>query len=151
MIEGAWADTGVCRAGLGAKPTAEEEKEAMVVRSDEKLRIQLMGKDWKRSKRSGAGKPMLSVGSKPRPAPRKLETELSSEDEAGRTSLGKAKAAIAEAKLVVDDDAADDTKLSLRAKVSRPASKAKVAHYLDEVLAQKEQKKARKKQIKALQ
>lgn len=138
------------RAGLGAKQTAEDEKEAMVVRSDEKLRIQLMGKDWKRGKRSGDRKPTLAVGIKPRPALKKAETELSSEDEAGRTSLGKAKAAVAEAKAAVDDDdAADDTKLSLRAKASRLGSKAKAAHYLDEVLAQKEQKKARKKHVKA--
>ena len=118
----------------------------MAVRSDEKLRIQLMGKDWKGAKRHNAGKPTMVGGVKPRPAPRKLETELSSEEEAGRTSLGKAKAVIAEAKDV--DDAEDDTKLSLRAKTSRPGSKAKAAHYLDEVLAQKEQKKARKKHTK---
>ena len=136
------------RAGLGAKHTAEDEKEAMVVRSDEKLRIQLMGKDWKGPKRSGVGKPALAGGVKPRPVPRKVETELSSEDEAGRTSIGKAKASVAEAK-DCDDDAVDDTKLSLRAKASRPSSKAKAAHYLDEVLAQKERKKARKKDIKA--
>ena len=132
------------RAGLGAKQTAEDEKEAMVVRSDEKLRIQLMGKDWKGTKRHNAGKPTMVGGVKPKPAPRKMETEPSSE-EAGRTSLGKAKAAIAEAKDV--NDAKDDTKLSLRAKTLRPGSKAKATHYLDEVLAQKEQKKARKKHI----
>ena len=140
------------RSGLGAKYTAEEEKEAKTVRSDEKLRIQLMGKDWKRSKRNDAVKPVSSVGVKRRPPLKEMETGLSSEEEVGRSSLGKAKARTVEAQHSEQDgidDVEAEAELALRAKVSRPSGRAKTVNYLDEVLAQREQKRARKKNTTA--
>ena len=122
----------------------------MAVRSNEKLRTQLMGKNWKGAKRGGVEKPTSSVVDRKRHPPRQVETDLSSEDDVGRTSLGKAKAgggaeAEASKRYSAFDNAKDGAEITLRAKTSRSADKAKPANYLDEVLAQREQKRVRKK------
>lgn len=120
----------------------------MTVRSDEKLRIQLMGKDWKRpTKKGDTGKSPLSVGVEKRLSSKEMEPELSSGDEAGRSSLGKAKARMAKARHS-GHDGIDDS-VDAEAKVSRASGRAKAVNYLDEVLAEREQKRVRKKNMKA--
>ena len=125
----------------------------MIMRSDERLKVQLMGKDWVKRKRREVGKAMLGGAGGKRPVLRHTEAEISSDDEVGRTSLGKAKTRVVELKSSehagMDDGSRSQTCFNICAKVSRPSRKAKASNYLDEILAEKarkEQKRARKKQ-----
>ena len=141
------------RSGLGARYTAEDEKQAITLRSDEKLRVLLLGKGGKKSKRSDDGKPVtLPSSALRRKTPlAQRGVEHSSDDEIGRTSLGKVKGRMPEAEALgpntgIDDDK-HDTKLALRYSPSRFDRKATAANYLDEVMAEKaqrEQKRVRK-------
>ena len=141
------------RSGLGARYTAEDEKQAMTLRSDEKLRVLLLGKGGKKSKRSDGGKPVtLPSSARRRETPSTQRgTELSSDDEIGRTSLGKAKGRMLDAEVLGPNTGIDgskhDTKLALRYSPSRFDRKATAASYLDEIMAEKaqrEQKRSRK-------
>lgn len=119
----------------------------MILRSDEKLRVLLLGKGCKDSKRNDGGKPAMlptsALSGKESPAYRGIES--SSEDEPGRTSLGKAKA---RTELLGHDAGIDgakhDTKLALRNSPSRLDRKASAANYLDEVLAEKAQRQQKR-------
>ena len=129
----------------------------MTVRSDEKLRVLLLGKGGKKSKRSDGGKPAMlpssALSGKTPSADQGIE--FSSEDEVGRTSIGKVKARMLEVEVLGPDTGIDGVKhggkLALRNSTSRVERKATAANYLDEVLAEKaqrEQKRVRKnKQI----
>ena len=131
---------------MGATYTAEDEKQSVTMRSDEKLRLLLLGKNPKTTKRNQTMKspvpPSLAAGSKP---PLAREADLSSEDEGGRTSLGKSKLQTLQADVVArtnieDDDATDVLKQALNNQSSRPDRRTKSANYLDMVLAEKAQK-----------
>lgn len=138
------------RSGLGARLTAEDEKQAIALRSDEKLRVLLLGKSGKNSKRSDGGKsvtlPSSALRRKTPLAQRGIEH--SSDDEIGRTSLGKVKGRMAEAEVLGPnagiDGAKTDTKLALRYSSSRFDRKATAANYLDEVMAEKTQRKQKR-------
>lgn len=86
--------------------------------------------------------PSLAAGANP---PLARDADLSSEDEGGRTSLGKSKfqtlqADVVERFSIDDDDAKDVAKLALNNQSSRSDRKAKSANYLDMVLAEKAQR-----------
>ena len=86
--------------------------------------------------------PSVAAGLNP---PLAREADLSSEDEGGRTSLGKSKFQTLQADGVErfsidDDDAKVVAKLALNHQSSRSDRKAKSANYLDMVLAEKAQR-----------
>ena len=126
----------------------------MTLRNDEKLRVLLLGKGGKSSKWNDGGKPSTLPSSA---FSRKIPSadhgiEVSSEDEVGRTSIGKVKARLQQAEVLGPDTSIDgakhDGKLALRNSPSRLHRKSMNANYLDEVLAdkaQREQKRARKR------
>lgn len=133
--------------------------------SNEKLRRQLLGKDWekklgKRKREEGESKSRpLMVGSKPRAANSKKVKE-DSDEEPGRSALGKSRGK-AERKLAgqPDDTAREDAVLPLSTSTDvRPmedsrGSKRQSNNYLDEVLAdrsRKKHKKSKKKQQNSL-
>ena len=125
----------------------------MTLRSDEQLRVLLLGKGGKNSKRSDGGKPATLPSSARRHETPSAQrgTELSSDDEIGRTSLGKAKGRMPEAEVLGPNIGIDgtkhDTKLALRYNPSRFDRKATATTYLDEIMAEKaqrEQKRRRK-------
>ncbi|KAL8792860.1 MAG: hypothetical protein Q9195_004590 [Heterodermia aff. obscurata] len=136
--------------GLGARYTAEDEKQAMTLRSDEKLKALLLGKGGKKSKRNDGAKPAKRPSSalSGKPPSADHSNEFSSEDELGRTSLGKAKVRMPDAGVRGPDTGIDgakhDTKLALRNNPSRPDRKATAANYLDEVLAEKAQRQQKR-------
>ncbi len=115
-----------------------------------------MGKDWvKRQERKGGMAP-LRVGSKPKPAAviREGAGGEDSEDEGGRSSLGRVKVREArnwkaESGGMIEDaeDGSDGARIPPTTPVSKRLSKRGIS-YLDEVLAKKaerEQKKQRRK------
>lgn len=126
----------------------------MTVRSDEKLRLLLLGREGRRVKHSGAAKPasLPSSAATMRPQSAQKEAEVSSEDEDGRTSIGKARGKLPRVEVLgydaIDNRATDGIKPALRAELSRSRRKVKAVNYLDEVLAEKakrHQKKSRRK------
>lgn len=128
-----------------------------MLRSDEKLKIQLMGRDWvKRQERkggNGSGSVPLRLGNKPKPAAtERVSAEEESEDDGGRSSLGRHKAPKAEAADLgclekVDDG--DDTGLARSANVPKPQSRPKrPTSYLDEMLAKRAEKEHKKRRRK---
>ena len=122
----------------------------MTLRSDEKLRVLLLGKGRKNSKRNHGGKLATLPSSDPSPKTPSADhgTEVSSEDEVGRTSIGKVKTRVAEAEVLgLDtgvDGAKNNGKLALRNSPPRLAPKATAANYLDEVLAEKAQREKKR-------
>lgn len=86
--------------------------------------------------------PSLAARANP---PLTRDAQLSSEDEGGRTSLGKSKSHTLQAddveRINIEyDDAKDVSKLASNNQSSRPDRKAKTANYLDTVLAEKTQR-----------
>ena len=146
------ADCG--RLGLGAPLPADikdGDPRRQELTSNDKLRRQLLGKDFQRLQGKGAmtgesGPGSVQVGSKPRPAPVKRELEPDDEHEAGRSSLGKSK----RKKVTVRQEAADvKVPYGGEAKTpDNPRPPKKASNYLDEVLADKSRKKQKKKNKK---
>ncbi|KAL8692622.1 MAG: hypothetical protein Q9218_002386 [Villophora microphyllina] len=130
--------------------------------SNDVLRKQLLGKDLARLQNKsgrGQGDPRglegtLPVGSKPRPAPAKRkEDDISSDDEGGRSGLGKKRPRKMEATedgQGIEVNAQEDRKLAHIGSENGHHSK-KPRSYLDEVLAQKQKKHKTKKKRKANQ
>lgn len=126
--------------------------------SNDKLRKQLLGKDYAKKQKYGTkytGKyesGPLHLGSKPKPSPTptKRAVDDDSEDDRGRSSLGKTvKTSRARPESVFTENAMGKTK-----QVEENSSKAeaqpliKASNYLDEVLADrslKQRKKSKKK------
>ncbi|KAL8791086.1 MAG: hypothetical protein Q9213_000293 [Squamulea squamosa] len=152
--------------GLGAK-IPEDFKDWDLKRqklsSNDLLRRQLLGKDHIKSQNKysqgqasllGTGS-VPGFGSKPRlvPARRELE-DGSSEDEGGRSSLGKKKLKSEPTRIsnsTRDEESEADTMDYEDPKSERPETlkpPKKTTNYLDEVLAQKMEKKHRKKKKK---
>ena len=131
----------------------------MVVRSDEKLKLLLLGKDGRRAKQGVKGKPVTlpSAATRQRPMPMGKQEEVNSKDENGRTSVGKSKIRLPKAEAlghdVIDDSAKDGAESAPKAERPKPRRKAKAASYIDEVLAEKarkdEKRLHRRKQLKA--
>jgi hypothetical protein len=119
-----------------------------------------MGRDWvKRQERKGgssAGMAPLRVGSKPKPAAtmRQDAGEESSEDEGGRSSLGRVKVrdvrnGKAESGETIKDaeDVSDEARIPTMPTSKRPSKRG--ISYLDEVLAKKAEKEQKKQRRKA--
>lgn len=126
--------------------------------SDETLRKHLLGRDHAKLQnkggrgqedRTGFGRAM-PAGSKPRPTPGKREEDrISSDDEGGRSQLGKKRRREAEEleeERKTEVDASPDNGVAGKKRLDSKRS-TKATSYLDEVLAQKQKKhKIRKKQ-----
>lgn len=122
--------------------------------SNDKLRKQLLGRDYDKKQRSATkygesrGSGPLQVGSKPKPRtiPTKRAADDDSEYDEGRSSIGKSvKRTHTNPELETAEDAMMDTNqiegLSSKGE-SQPLKKA--SNYLDEVLAERSLKKRKK-------
>lgn len=148
------------RLGLGASLPADVkdgDARRQELTSNDKLRKQLLGKNFQQLQGKGRGGSKSAPGSgqrgsKPRPAAVKRDWESEDDDEIGRSSLGKSKrkkvAAMQEA---ADGGDVEDVRALDGGGVenfddARPPKKAR--NYLDEVLAEKSRKKQKKKNKK---
>ena len=130
-----------------------------VLRSDEKLKIQLLGRDWvKRQERretAGSGMAAARQGSKPKSisTARRSPVDNESDDEGGRSSLGQAigrndRSEKGEGYEVAGDDK-DASDMAIRGKMQESKRSAKRSvSYLDELLIQKARKEQRKQRRK---
>lgn len=148
------------RLGLGAPLPADikdGDARRQELTSNDKLRKQLLGKNFQQLQGKGRGESKSAPGSgqrgsKPRPAAVKRDWESEDEDGAGRSSLGKSKrkmkAAMQEAADGgdVEDVTAPDGGEIKTFDDSRLPKRAR--NYLDEVLAEKSRKKQKKKNKK---
>lgn len=128
--------------------------------SNDKLRKQLLGKDHekkmgKRKREDGQVRlGSVLIGSKPRPTPSERQVEEDSEDEPGRSALGKSrhisKEKLAHQSMVGTEDATRQLKEPEQeplAELSRPHKRT--SNYLDEVLADRSRRKHKKANRKA--
>jgi len=122
--------------------------------SNEKLRKQLLGKDYAKKQKSGTkyaesnGSGPLQVGSKPKP--RSISTEgaadLDSDDDGGRSSLGKS---VRSTHTRPVSETAGDAKGEIKqtdghSSEAEPPPLKRPSSYLDEVLAERSLKKRKK-------
>ena len=143
------------RLGLGATAPKDGDFKRQDLSSNDKLRKQLLGKDFARLYgRSGSGGKsglgVLPMGSMPRPTAAKRPVEEDEEDEGGRSSLGKSKRR-REVNKQGSDEPADDTgtiKANESDQAGRVSKPRKSSNYLDEVLADIDRKKRQKKRKK---
>ena len=160
---GAFTPSASDELGLGA-PLAENEngdgdlqgEEVMV---DERLRIQLLGRDHVKSqarakgrREAGAVALAMRMGTRPVPAPAKREERgdgdgLGEDDEGGRSSLGKSKNGARAPQLLEERElaAADDGVKGLEDENARPR---RAGTYLDEVLADRSLRRRKKSKEK---
>ena len=152
-IERERAERGSDRLGLGASIPKEDEIKRQKLETDEKLRRQLLGKDYKKFQnnrvRNGdkIGLGISQTGPKPRPVSMRQQVN-DSEDEGGRSSIGKSKRRKLGEDLQSNTATTDikpevilaDTSSSL----SISGSPKKPSNYLDEVLVKKSQKRSKK-------
>ncbi|KAL9585436.1 MAG: hypothetical protein Q9203_004243 [Teloschistes exilis] len=147
--------------GMGAKIPEDGtngDLKRQKLTSDETLRKHLLGRDHAKLQnkggrgqrdRTGLGRAM-PAGSKPRPTPGKREEDrISSDDEGGRSQLGKKRRREMEKleeEQTTEVDASLDNGVAGKKRLDSKRS-TKATSYLDEVLAQKQKKhKSRKKQ-----
>ncbi len=128
--------------GLGASLPKEGEIKRLKIDTDEKLRRQILGKDYKKLQSSGTRLGVGSssalvghVGVKPRPTVAMQEAD-GSEDEGGRSSLGKLKRRKLHQQI---GEIQAETVTSIKTR-----SPQKAANYLDEVLAERSRKRIKK-------
>ena len=147
----------VARLGLGAPlPAAIKDGDArrQDLASNDKLRRQLLGKDFQRLQGKGLkGSKSVSgsiqLGSKPRPVPVKRELESEDEDEAGRSSVGKSKRKkVASSFGVANGQEGEDVNAPDGGATQVPRPPKKASNYLDEVLAERSWKKQKRKNKK---
>lgn len=124
----------------------EDEIKRLRADTDEKLRRQLMGKDYKKLDSIGSRNgtktgPVILSGPKPRPVPA-IQAVVESDDEGGRSSLGKSKRQRLDEPVRFTQDKNPSTITALDEGQRR-------TNYLDEVLAERLKKK-RKKSSKRL-
>lgn len=153
---------------MGAKVPEDGELKRQKLTSDDLLRRQLLGKDYAKKLRDKDGHRQgdhrsvgatLLVGSKPRPALGKRKADGSSDEEGGRSSLGKKKKHHEHTKTGKDRDAeaevgeeAMDHEDIRRERLEAAKQSKKPTNYLDEVLSRKSEKKHKsKKKRKELQ
>lgn len=135
------------RLGLGAKLPADGDLKRQDLSANEKLRQQLLGKDYKKlqAKRRGKGLPEdgLILGSKPRPAVPERVVREDSEDEGGRSSLGKSKRKRhAEGEEANVEARANEATRAVKSRSDEASEQPrKASNYLDQVLAEKSRKK----------
>ncbi|KAL9129166.1 MAG: hypothetical protein Q9217_002306 [Psora testacea] len=141
--------------GVGAKPPLNTDVQLAEPSSNEKLRRQLLGKDYdkKRKRQDDEAKNASLAGSKARPLAPRNKVEEESEEEQGRSGLGKTRAK--------QDHEVEETRREMEeaygvapaktiAKDNMRQQQTKVGgyNYLDELLAEKARKKQRKKSRK---
>ena len=117
--------------------------------SNEKLRRQLLGRDYKKAQgrrsENGHGEGKLAMGSKPRPAGHTREVDRESEDESGRSSLGKSKRKREVEQTKEDADVSDeDISKATNTSIGASPPPKRVTNYLDQVLAEKSRRKHKK-------
>lgn len=149
--------------GFGASLPKDSEVKRDRLSSNDKLREQLLGKGFakkqKKCDRSRAEQVStpIAIGSKPRPVNKKRAAESDSEDDGGRSSLGKSRkkgkhSHIKSAVEPIEDTTVETTKPEDDGSIgSRPAKSKKASNYLDEVLADRslqKRKKSKKKKEK---
>ena len=147
------------RFGMGATLPKDGEVKREEYSSNDKLRKELLGKDYdkkraKYAKENGKSRPSSNIlGSKPRPTSvRRDEDDSEGEGEGGRSSLGTSKSTLNKqtSKEQVDEaiattvDAGESTRLG--SGESRPPKRAR--NYLDEVLSERSRKRQKKNKKK---
>ena len=150
----------VGRLGLGA-PLPADVKDGDARRqeltSNDKLRRQLLGKDFQRIQGKGLNGNRSTpasglAGSKPLPPPTKRELKSDDEEEAGRSSLGKSKRKrVVSRREAADGEDDGDVKATFGGAAETPDNPRppkKASNYLDEVLAERSRKKQKKKNKK---
>ena len=160
---GAFTPSASDESGLGA-PLAENENgdgepRGEEVTVNERLRIQLLGRDHVKSRAKAKGRReagavalAMRMGTKPVPAPAKREERgegdgLSEDDEGGRSSLGKSKNGARAQQLLEEREsaAADGGVEGLEDEDARPR---RAGNYLDEVLADRSLRRRKKRKEK---
>ena len=148
------------RLGLGGVIPKDGEMKREELSSNDKLRKQLLGNDYarkhadrnRRIEAKGSHRSPLPAGSKPRPAQSKPRGEDNSEDDGGRSSLGKSK--MGAVKRPHQPSARLDESDAVEGSTDSPRPK-RASNYLDEVLADRSRKKhkkiEKKKQINVTQ
>lgn len=143
------------RLGLGASISKEGEIKRQKQNTDDFIRKQLLGRDYKKSQSNRAidgtklGFDVGHVGVKPRPAPVKRPVD-ESDDEGGRSSLGRSKRQKPGKELRSGTLEAAGTKVEAGHPNASTASQSrkKSSNYLDEVLANKSHRKSKKNRKK---
>lgn len=145
--------------GVGATVPKDGEVKREELSSNDKLRRQLLGKDYekklgkgKREREQAKSRP-LQAGSKARPASSKHSVGEDSEDEPGRSALGKPRKNHPKKPLVKPDgDTGEDASLLPDTYTGPPAehrsSEKRNINYLDEVLEDRSHKKHKKSKKK---
>lgn len=133
----------MCSLGLGASVSQELQAKQHQHDADEKLRLQLLGKDYKTHATKQTSKFLPNPKAKPKPTAPPQKTEANSDVEEGRSSLGKSKRLNKNHSLPIIDNTDTDKATTTPRPPKRPST------YLDQVLAEKaykRSKKSRKKQ-----
>ena len=141
------------RLGFGARIPKDVEVKREDLSSNNRLRKQLLGTDYmkKQKKKAHNGGVETVGGSKPLPANGKRIAESDSEDDGGRSSLGKARRTRKWTRILSDgelvNEAASELPESKEYDLDESLSRKKASNYLDEVLADRTlQKRKRSKQ-----
>ncbi|KAL9578996.1 MAG: hypothetical protein Q9212_005366 [Teloschistes hypoglaucus] len=152
--------------GMGAmlpEEVTDRDLKRQKLTSDETLRKHFLGRDHAKLQnkarqgerdRIGFGRAM-SAGSKPRPTLGKREEDrVSSDDEDGRSQLGKKrrrKVEEQEEEQKAEVDASPENRVAGKKRLESGKRSTKATSYLDEVLAQKQKKHKSKKKQRAKQ
>ena len=144
------------RLGLGQAPSKDGVGPTESISNDTKLRRQLLGRDYdkKRKREAMGGKKGGAIGSKPLPQQRQVDRNEESEEEAGRSALGKSKCKLPKFNGKVMNhatDGVDDTGDERLDRVSPEVTSSKRppnGNFLDHLLAEKERKRKRKNRKK---
>lgn len=146
--------------GIGATVPKNGDVKREELSSNDKLRRQLLGKDYekklgkrKREEERSKSRP-LQAGSKPRPASSKQRVDEDSEDEPGRSALGKprrghAKNATAQPNGEAREDAVLKSNMSTdAASMEHGNAHKRTSNYLDEVLEDRSRRRHKKSKKK---
>lgn len=131
----------MCSLGLGASVSQELQAKQQKHDADEKLRLQLLGKDYQKHATKQTSKFLpnpVHPKAKPKPIAPPQKTEANSDDEEGRSSLGQSKRLDKKHSLPIIDDTDIDKAITMPQPPKRPST------YLDQVLAEKAYKRSKK-------
>ena len=137
------------RLGVGATVPKDGDVKREELSSNDKLRRQLLGRDYKKlqlaKREKGQSEGIGVAGSKPRPAGPKREVEQESEDENGRSSLGKSKRKRQVEQTKEDADVSNgEISKATEATVGTSPQPKRAMNYLDQVLAERARRKHKK-------
>ena len=131
----------MCSLGLGATVSQELQAKQQKHDADEKLRLQLLGKDYQKHATKQTSKFLpnpIHPKAKPNPIAPPQKTEANSEVEEGRSSLGKSKQLDKKHLQPTINDTDTDKAITTPRPPKRPST------YLDQVLAEKAYKRSKK-------